>query len=138
MHERCSERSRFQRYFSLTQWRDIQLRRLSGGHRGATLVAMSRDGAIVALGNVFPESPDDATTAEIALIVEDAHQGTGVGTALLRRMLQVTPTMGFTHVVAHVLADNAGMKHLLATTGLTWSTTVEEGVASMTARVAPG
>jgi AcrR family transcriptional regulator/GNAT superfamily N-acetyltransferase len=137
MHERCSERSRFQRYFSLTEWRDIQLRRLSGGHRGATLVAMSRDGAIVALGNVFPESPDDATTAEIALIVEDAHQGTGVGTALLQRMLQVTPTMGFTHVVAHVLADNAGMKHLLATTGLTWSTTVEEGVASMTARVAP-
>jgi AcrR family transcriptional regulator/RimJ/RimL family protein N-acetyltransferase len=138
MHERCSERSRFQRYFSLTQWRDIQLRRLSGGHRGATLVAMSRDGAIVALGNVFPESPDDATTAEIALIVEDAHQGTGVGTALLRRMLQVTPTMGFTHVVAHVLADNAGMKHLLETTGLTWSTTVEEGVASMTATVLPG
>ncbi len=137
MHERCSERSRFQRYFSLTEWRDIQLRRLTGGHRGATLVAMSRDGAIVALGNVFPESPDDATTAEIALIVEDAHQGTGVGTALLRRMLQVAPTMGFTHVVAHVLADNAGMKHLLETTGLTWTTTVESGVASMTAKVAP-
>jgi AcrR family transcriptional regulator/RimJ/RimL family protein N-acetyltransferase len=135
MHDRCSERSRFQRYFSLTEWRDIQLRRLSGGHRGATLVAMSRDGAIVALGNVFPESPEDAGTAEIALIVEDAHQGTGVGTALLGRMLQITPTMGFTHVVAHVLADNAGMKRLLETTGLTWTTTVEAGVASMTAAV---
>ena len=98
---------------------------------------MSRDGAIVALGNVFPESPEDANTAEIALIVEDAHQGTGVGTALLRRMLQVAPTMGFIHVVAHVLADNAGMKHLLGTTGLTWTTTVEAGVASMTAKVAP-
>ena len=138
MHERCSERSRFQRYFSLTEWRDIQLRRLAGGHRGATLVAMSRDGAIVALGNVFPESPDDATTAEIALIVEDAHQGTGVGTALLRRMLQVAPTMGFTEVVAHVLADNAGMKHLLETTGLEWTTTVESGVSSMTAPLAAG
>ena len=133
MHERCSERSRYQRYFSLTEWRDIQLRRLAGGHRGATLVAMSRDGQIVALGNVFPEAPDDARTAEIALIVEDAHQGTGVGTALLRRMLQVAPRMGFTHVVAHVLADNAGMKHLLETTGLHWATTVAEGVASMTA-----
>jgi hypothetical protein len=52
-------------------------------------------------------------------------------------MLQVAPTMGFTHVVAHVLADNAGMKHLLETTGLTWTTTVESGVASMTAKVAP-
>jgi len=135
MHDRCSERSRFQRYFSLTQWRDIQLRRLAGGHRGATLVAMSRDGDIVALGNVFPESPDDARTAEIALIVEDAHQGTGVGTALLRRMLQVAPRMGFSEVVAHVLADNAGMKRLLEATGLAWTTTVEEGVASMTARL---
>ena len=133
MHDRCSERSRFQRYFSLTEWRDIQLRRLAGGHRGATLVAMSRGGDIVALGNVFPESPDDDSTAEIALIVEDAHQGTGVGRALLRRMLQVAPRMGFTEVVAHVLADNAGMKHLLGTTGLHWTTTVQEGVASMTA-----
>jgi RimJ/RimL family protein N-acetyltransferase len=138
MHERCSERSRFQRYFSLTEWRDLQLRRLAGGHRGATLVAMSRDGDIVALGNVFPEAPDEGRSAEIALIVEDAHQGTGVGTALLRRMLQVAPTMGFTEVVAHVLADNAGMKHLLEATGLAWTTTVESGVASMTARVAPG
>ena len=138
MHDRCSERSRFQRYFSLTDWRDIQLRRLAGGHRGATLVAMSRDGDIVALGNVFPEAPDEAGTAEIALIVEDAHQGTGVGTALLRRMLQVAPTMGFTHVVAHVLADNAGMKHLLETAGLSWTTTVESGVASMTAPLMGG
>jgi AcrR family transcriptional regulator/RimJ/RimL family protein N-acetyltransferase len=138
MHERCSERSRFQRYFSLTEWRDIQLRRLAGGHRGATLVAMSRDGDIVALGNVFPEAPDEGRAAEIALIVEDAHQGTGVGTALLRRMLQVAPTMGFTEVVAHVLADNAGMKHLLDTTGLEWTTTVESGVSSMTAALAAG
>lgn len=135
MHDRCSERSRYQRYFSLTEWRDIQLRRLTGGHRGATLVAMSRDGDIVALGNVFPESPDDVSEAEIALIVEDAHQGTGVGSALLARMVQVAPRMGFTHVVAHVLADNAGMKHLLERTGLVWATTVAEGVASMTARL---
>jgi AcrR family transcriptional regulator/RimJ/RimL family protein N-acetyltransferase len=138
MHERCSERSRYQRYFSLTEWREIQLRRLAGGHRGATLVAMSRDGDIVALGNVFPEAPDEGRAAEIALIVEDAHQGTGVGTALLRRMLQVAPTMGFTEVVAHVLADNAGMKHLLETTGLVWTTTVESGVSSMSAPLAAG
>jgi AcrR family transcriptional regulator/RimJ/RimL family protein N-acetyltransferase len=138
MHDRCSERSRYQRYFSLTEWRDIQLRRLAGGHRGATLVAMSRDGDIVALGNVFPVAPDEGRAAEIALIVEDEHQGTGVGAALLRRMLQVAPTMGFTHVVAHVLADNAGMKRLLAKTGLSWSTTVESGVASMTAELLDG
>jgi AcrR family transcriptional regulator len=133
MHERCSERSRYQRYFAHTQWRDIQLRRLAGGHRGATLVAMSRDGDIVALGNVFPHSSADPGTAEIAILVEDGHQGGGVGTALLRRMLQVTPGMGFTRVVADVLADNAGMRTLLQRTGLDWSTTTADGVATMVA-----
>jgi AcrR family transcriptional regulator/GNAT superfamily N-acetyltransferase len=132
MHERCSQRSRYQRYFSHQQWRDIQLRRLAGGHRGATLVAMDRDGDIVALGNVFPDSPGNSS-AEIALLVEDAHQGTGVGRALLRRMLQITPGMGFTEVVANVLAGNGGMLHLLESTGLTWTTSITQGVARMTA-----
>ncbi len=137
MHERASERSRMQRYFSLTNWREIQLRRLAGGHRGASLVAMSRTGEIVALGNVFPESGGDGRTGEVALIVADADQGTGVGTALLARLLQTATRIGFSQVVAHVLADNAGMKHLLEATGLAWSTRIEEGVASMTAALAP-
>jgi RimJ/RimL family protein N-acetyltransferase/DNA-binding transcriptional regulator YbjK len=135
MHERCSERTRYQRYFSLQEWRDVQLRRLSGGHRGATLVVMSREGRIVGLGNVFPDpGADERTpTAEIALLVEDAHQGQGIGRILLRRMLQVTPQMGFTHVVAHVLADNRPMQHLLDATGLAWTTRITEGVAEMRA-----
>ncbi len=97
-----------QRYFSLTNWREIQLRRLAGGHRGASLVAMSRAGEIVALGNVFPEAGGDGRTGEVALIVADANQGTGVGTALLARLLQTATRIGFSQVVAHVLADNAG------------------------------
>lgn len=133
MHERCSERSRYQRYFSLTEWRDVQLRRLTGGHRGATLVVMSREGDIVGLGNVFPEAPGDGGAAEIALIVEDAQQGSGIGTVLLRRMLQVAAGIGFGQVVAHVLADNTGMMRMLERTGLGWTTSVTEGVAHMIA-----
>ncbi|HYN57792.1 MAG TPA: GNAT family N-acetyltransferase [Motilibacterales bacterium] len=131
MHERCSDRTRYQRYFSLREWRDLHLRRLSGGHRGATLVVISAEDLVVGLGNVFPD-PDaepDKPTAEIALHIEDAHQGEGIGGALLARMLELAPQMGFEHVVAHVLADNRAMSHLLETTGLTWSTRVSEGVA---------
>ena len=41
--------------------------------------------------------------------------------------------MGFTDVVAHVLAENTGMIRLLERTGLTWETHVSEGVSEMTA-----
>lgn len=137
MHERTSERSRYQRYFSVTHWRDLQLRRLAGGHRGASLVAMSRDGDIIALGNVFPaESEGGEPAAEIALLVEDAHQGSGVGTAMLTRMLQVAHEMGFEQVVADVLAENKGMIRLLTRTGLDWRTSYSEGVAHMVAPLA--
>ncbi len=35
MHERCSEQSRVHRYFTeVGEWRDINLRRITGGHRG--------------------------------------------------------------------------------------------------------
>lgn len=133
MHARSSERSRYQRYFAMTEWRDVQLRRLSGGHRGATLVAMSFDGTIIGLGNVFPDSPGDGTAAEVALIIEDAHQGRGLGTVMLRRMIQMAERLGFLSVVAVVLADNAGMLHLLETTGLQWTTSISAGVATMRA-----
>ncbi|HEX6887195.1 MAG TPA: GNAT family N-acetyltransferase [Candidatus Nanopelagicales bacterium] len=139
MHERSSDRTRYQRYFSLREWRDLQLRRLAGGHRGATLVVIAGEGQIVGLGNVFPDpdaDPEDPT-AEIALLVEDAHQGRGIGRALLARMLELAPLMGFEHVVAHVLADNRAMRHLLDATGLTWRTRISEGVAEMRAELAP-
>jgi RimJ/RimL family protein N-acetyltransferase/AcrR family transcriptional regulator len=131
MHQRCSDQTRYQRYFSLQEWRDLQLRRLAGGHRGATLVVTLGEGRIVGLGNVFPDpdSGPDQPTAEIALLIEDAYQGDGIGRALLARMLELAPQMGFEHVVAHVLATNAAMRHLLDTTGLSWSTRVTDGVA---------
>jgi RimJ/RimL family protein N-acetyltransferase len=133
MHERCSERSRYQRYFSVVEWRDIQLRRLSGGHRGATLVVTSQDDTVVGLGNVFPDEPGDTRAAEIALIVEDTYQGRGVGSRLLRRMLDLALHLGFSEVVAVVLADNGGMLHLLTSTGLTWTSSIERGVTTLRA-----
>ncbi len=133
MHDRCSERSRYQRYFSLADWRGVRLQRLSGGHRGATLVVMSEDGAIVGLGNVFPDPPEGSGAAEIALIVEDDFQGRGVGRKLLQVLIYFAMRFGFSAVVASVLAENKGMLRLLESSGLNWTTHVEESVAEMRA-----
>lgn len=138
MHDRSSERSRYQRYFSIADWHGTRLYRLSGGHRGATLVVMNEDGAIIGLGNVFPDPDSGEHAAEIALIVEDAYQRKGVGRKLLQAMLHMAVRLDFTEVVASVLADNNGMLHLFKTSGLEWTTEVHEGVAYMRAPLPSG
>lgn len=135
MHDRCSERSRYQRYFSLSDWRGVRLQRLAGGHRGATLVVMSEDGQIIGLGNVFPDPAEGDGSAEVALIVEDAYQGRGVGTKLLQVLIYFAIRLGFTEVVASVLAENKGMLRVFETSGLDWKTQVEDSVAEMRAQL---
>ena len=134
MHERCSESTLYRRYLTAVgQWRDVTLRRLTGGHRGATLVAMSEDGTIVGLGHVFPDASAQSQTAEIAVLVEDAYQGRGVGTRLVRHMLELAERLGFDDVTATVLAQNDEMMRVLDSTGLTWSRHVEAGVLTLRA-----
>jgi RimJ/RimL family protein N-acetyltransferase/AcrR family transcriptional regulator len=127
MHDRCSEESRYERYFApVSAWREDQLRRISGGHRGATLVAIDDAGDIVALGNVFPEQPEGQRTAEIAVIVEDDWQGQGLGTSVLRHLIGLARRMEFDEVAALVLATNTRMMHILDNTGLSWTKNTDE------------
>jgi RimJ/RimL family protein N-acetyltransferase/acetolactate synthase regulatory subunit len=122
MHDRAGEQSRFQRYFTpMNEWRQDHLSRISGGHRGATLVVTALDEEVVALGNVFPAGPHETDRAEIAVIVEDAWQGRGIGMLLTRRLIDVARRMGFGELVAYVLAENAAMLGLLAETELDWT-----------------
>lgn len=137
MHDRSSEKSRYQRYFSITDWHGTKLYRLAGGHRGATLVVMSEDGKIVGLGNVFPDPSEGSHAAEIAAIVEDAYQGRGVGTKLIQALLHMASRLEFTEIVATVLAENTGMLHLLRSTGLEWSSDIHDGITYMKAELPP-
>ena len=121
MHERSSADSRYQRYFTpMNDWREENLRRISGGHRGATLVATDEREDVIALGNVFPIGPQDTDSAEIAVIVDDAWHGAGLGRLLMERLIDVARRMGFARLVAYVLADNRAMLRLLESTDLEW------------------
>jgi RimJ/RimL family protein N-acetyltransferase len=137
MHERSSEATRFQRYFTpVTEWREDQLRRVAGGHRGATLVAVNWRGDIVGLGNVFPDHPGETSTAEIAVIVEDAWQGRGLGTRLLGHLVDLARRQGFGEVIALVLAGNRGMVQLLERMDLDWSHSTDPDLGPTIVRLA--
>lgn len=138
MHQRSSPASRYQRYFTpMNEWRQENLRRISGEHRGSTLVVTDDAGAVIALGNVFPLGPTDSDSAEIALIVDDAWHGRGVGTVLTTHLVDVARRLGFSRLVAYVLAENRAMLRILESSGLTWHTVVDHDLgASVVCRAA--
>jgi GNAT superfamily N-acetyltransferase len=90
-------------------------------HRQAALVALLNidgDDQIVGVGRYAgaPGAPEHR--AEIALTIEDAHQGRGIGSLLLKHLMNVARTEGVTELDAHVLAENEGMLKLFERTGL--------------------
>jgi GNAT superfamily N-acetyltransferase len=88
-------------------------------HRRAALVAVLAEERqrIVAVARYAcaPEGPDDE--AELAITVEDAEQGRGIGTLLLRHLIRVARDEGIAALVANLLADNERTIRLLERTG---------------------
>jgi RimJ/RimL family protein N-acetyltransferase len=56
--------------------------------------------------------------AEIAFAVDDAHQGQGIGTALMRHLIVLARRAGLKELIADVLPDNAAMLKVFETSGL--------------------
>jgi L-amino acid N-acyltransferase YncA/AcrR family transcriptional regulator len=136
MHERSSATSRYQRYFTpMNQWREENLRRITGEHRGATLVVTDLEDEVIGLGNVFPIGPDARATAEVAVIVEDAWHGCGVGRLLLEHLIEVARRLAFTEVVAYVLAENRPMLGLLRSLDLSWETSADPDLGPSAVRL---
>ena len=119
LHSRCSAESLYQRYFTpKNSWREENLRKISGGHRGLTLVVTSGvdergDDVVLAIGNAFPLDPHDTTVAEVALLVDDAWHGNGIGRLLFAHLVEAAPRLGFEEMVAYVLSGNDSMRALL-------------------------
>jgi GNAT superfamily N-acetyltransferase len=119
MHERCSARTRYRRYLSgLARPVPAQLRRLLEPAGGVSLVALAGGSfgepeRVVAMANLVAEG----AMAELALLVEDAWQRRGVGSALLRRLVTHAGQAGYDALVAHTHADNVGMLRTLRRLG---------------------
>jgi len=108
MHRRCSAESLYRRYVSGAGAPSAQLlARLLEPKVGGTVLAVltggAHDGRIVAAGHLVG-CGDEA--AEAAMLVEDAWQRRGLGTALARRLAELAQRAGIATVLVHVLAGN--------------------------------
>jgi L-amino acid N-acyltransferase YncA len=103
-----SPKSRAQRFHSeslqITQ-ADIDM--ATAGH---VLVA-TQQSRIVALASFHPQR--DPALAETAIVVADAKQRRGIGTALFQRVMRDARSAGIRRLQAEVLSSNYGMRELL-------------------------
>ncbi|MET8450978.1 GNAT family N-acetyltransferase [Streptomyces sp. NPDC005209] len=114
LHRRCSLGSRALRYhvgksgISPAEWR-----RLSSPERGTTLVTApaERTEYIIAMTNVM--RTDQQGVGELAILVEDAWQARGLGTALAEHAATVARREGHHALAATVAASNKTMLHVL-------------------------
>ena len=70
--------------------------------------------------------------AEVAFVVDDAHQGQGIGSRLMRHLAGIAREAGLQRLVAEVLAANAPMLRMFEKSGLRARTKRERDVLLLT------
>jgi len=81
---------------------------------------------IIAVGRYASEP--ESNMAEAALLIQDDWQGKGIGTWLLKYLIQIAKSRKIAGFKAQVMADNRAPLQMAHKTGYTVETTLEEGV----------
>ncbi|MFF5261074.1 GNAT family N-acetyltransferase [Actinomadura viridis] len=103
--------------------------------RRAALIA-TIGGAMVAVVR-YDRLADRPGTAEVAFLVEDAHQGRGLGAVLLEHIAAAARERGVHRFVASVLPDNRRMTRVFREVGYRAEQRFEEGVIELVLDLEP-
>ncbi|MFI9029246.1 GNAT family N-acetyltransferase [Streptomyces sp. NPDC053560] len=96
---------------------------------GGEMIATVRYDRINADGR--PATGPDADQAEVAFLVQDAHQGRGVASALMEHIAAVARERGIRRFAAEVLPANTKMIKVFTDAGYTQKRTFEDGVVRL-------
>lgn len=128
LHARLSPESRYFRYFSarrrlpereIRHYTEVDQR----DHAG---LGVWLDAELV--GHALYDRGTDPREAEVALEVDDAVQGQGLGTALLEALAELALAAGIVRFVAHVLPTNRPMLRVFADLGFEERARFEDGI----------
>ncbi|MCK9822968.1 GNAT family N-acetyltransferase [Nocardioides cavernae] len=135
-YSRVSDESKYYRFFSpmpeLSQ-RDLD-RFTRVDHRDRVAMILLVAGQMIAVGRYDTIRPG---YAEVAFLVEDKHQGRGIGQLLLEHLAQAGRERGIEEFVAEVLPDNKAMIHTFKDAGYQVKSAFEDGVMELVFRIDP-
>lgn len=102
-------------------------------HNRVALVAVDTDDRIIAVGR-YDRAPD-TDRAEVAFVVDDAHQGMGLGRELLCRLAPIARGYGICRFVAETLVGNERMLGVFRHSGFDTSVRYADGVMHVTMEI---
>jgi acyl-CoA synthetase (NDP forming)/RimJ/RimL family protein N-acetyltransferase len=138
LHSRFSERTRYFRYFSpypRIPARDLERFTTVDHHDREAIVAES-GGDLIAVAR-YERLGAGADEAEVAFVVEDAHQGRGLGSVMMEHLAARAREEGIVRFVAEVLPQNARMIRTFTEAGYEVARQYADGVVHLTFPIAP-
>jgi succinyl-CoA synthetase alpha subunit/GNAT superfamily N-acetyltransferase len=127
LHDRSSDETRYMRFFNVHRYlspEDARRFVTVDHHEREALVVIDR-GELVGLAGY--EGSRGATTAEVAFLIDDAHQRHGIGSLLLEHIVALARSRGFHHLEALVLASNHLMLDVFRKAGFDQVRSMEPG-----------
>jgi len=135
-YDRVSPQSKYFRFFApypRLSTRDVRrFTEVDYVDRVAFILTLGDD--MIAVGR-YDRVEDDH--AEVAFLIEDAHQGRGIAQLLLEHLAQAARERGITRFVAEVLPENRRMAQVFADAGYRVSRGIEDGVLAVEFPILP-
>src|SRR4051794_37362679 len=134
--ERSSDQTRYYRFFGpLKRLSDRELHRFTHvDHDSRVAFVVLLGDQVIAVGR-YDRLPGTAD-AEVAFLVEDAHQGRGLGSVLLEHLAAAGRERGVERFVAEVLAQNSRMVRVFRDAGYHAERSFQDGVVHLTFPIA--
>ncbi|MET7423810.1 GNAT family N-acetyltransferase [Dactylosporangium sp. NPDC005555] len=132
LHSRFSERTRYLRYFSAyprIPQRDLD-RFVNVDHHDREAFVIEHGGELIAVGR-YERLGAGSHQAEVAFVVEDAHQGRGIGSVLIEHLVAAASQEGITEFEADVLPVNQPMLRVFMAAGFRIERKFSDGVVHL-------
>ncbi|GAA3812129.1 GNAT family N-acetyltransferase [Nocardioides panacisoli] len=129
-YERVSDESKYYRFFSpMPKLSERDVRRFTHvDHHDRVALVMLLQGRMIAVGRFEVVA---ANEAEVAFLVEDQHQGRGIGQLMLEHLAQAGRERGVERFTAEILPDNHRMIQVFREAGYRVVSGYSDGVITL-------